>query len=141
MENIRVKVLEKWLVSLRNGLEKWLGILRYSFEKWLASLCNHFSKLLWRLALLTISQGCYGDSLSISQGPLHSIFSNSSANLKVKGVVNEFLPFFTVFRRVISFMYQKNDKVPLNATKTGALVSKCIVSFLYLALLRWSTQY
>ena len=24
VENIRVKVLEKWLVSFRNGLEKWL---------------------------------------------------------------------------------------------------------------------
>ena len=42
VENIRVKVLEKWLVSLRNGLEKWLVSLRNGFEKWLVSLRNRF---------------------------------------------------------------------------------------------------
>ena len=34
VENIRVKVLEKWLVNLRNSLEKWLVSLRNGFEKW-----------------------------------------------------------------------------------------------------------
>ena len=38
VENIRVKVLEKWLVSLRNH-----------FSKLLQRLANHFSRPLWRL--------------------------------------------------------------------------------------------
>ena len=44
VQKFRVKVLEKWLVSLRNGLEKWLVSLRNGFEKWLVSLRNSFGK-------------------------------------------------------------------------------------------------
>ena len=62
VQKFRVKVLEKWSVSLRNCLEKWLVSLRNGLEKWLVSLRNrHY--WIW----LTISQGHYGDSLTISQ--------------------------------------------------------------------------
>ena len=49
VQKFRVKVLEKWLVSLRNGLEKWLVSLRNGLEKWLVSLRNRFPKTLRRL--------------------------------------------------------------------------------------------
>ena len=49
VQEFRVKVLEKWLVSLRNVLEKWLVSLRNSFGKWLERLTNHFSRPLRRL--------------------------------------------------------------------------------------------
>ena len=41
VESIRVKCVEKWLVSQRNNLEKWLVILRNGFEKWFVSLLSY----------------------------------------------------------------------------------------------------
>ena len=49
VQKFRVKVLEKWLVSLRNSLEKRLVSLRNGHEKWLVSLCNGLEK--WLVSL------------------------------------------------------------------------------------------
>ena len=40
VQKFRVKVLERWLVSLCNSLEKRLVSLRNGLEKWLVSLRN-----------------------------------------------------------------------------------------------------
>ena len=95
--------LEKWLVSLRNGFEKWLVSLRNGFGKWLRRLTNHFSRPLRRLT------NHFSRTFTLN-------FWTKSSNLKVKGVDIEFFTLIIVFRRVISFIYQKcylSDRVPL----------------------------
>ena len=124
--------LEKLLVSLCNGFEKWLVSLRNGFGKWLRRLTNHFSRPLRRLT------NHFSRTFTLN-------FWTKSANLKVKGVDIEFFTLIIVFRRVISFIYQKfylSDRVPLTwvePTSGGKIYFVCMI--IWISTVKNSKQY
>ena len=81
----------------------------------LRRLTAYFSSLLRRLT------ACFSAPFSLT-------FSAKSANLGVKGGQLEFLNLFTMFRKLISFIYEfffQGDRVPLS----DSTVLQCLVHF------------